>query len=234
MHKKKTILIVLVTILVLIVMALGIAIFKDLKQESILTEQVNQILDADLITVTIDMDIKTKGEYGIVEKTIKEYFKEYSDLMKDISNVLDDKQLTMLLSAQNYLKDGPDFTKSLQYIHTTRAKIKEDFLRIMELTSQSYIEQLIQEKYVTSYYADLYRKFMLNDTENDELKEVVDSLKTSQETLLKLLDVSEQTLNFLIQNKGNWQIENDLIVFKNDALTKQYENLLNLLTLDNA
>ena len=44
--------------------------------------------------------------------------------------------------------------------------------------------------------------------------------------LITLLDNSEKIIDFLINNKDQWYIEGENIVFKTDALLTEYNNLV--------
>ena len=43
------------------------------------------------------------------------------------------------------------------------------------------------------------------------------------------LNTSEKVLNLLSENKNNWEIQDEQIVFDNDSLSNQYDELINSL-----
>lgn len=232
MNKKKKIWGVIAVILVVILIAFGVSLYNDFKQEDILMEEIQHVLDEDLLKTTIDMEIKTKGEYAIVEKTIKEFAKEYSDLGKEIMEIIDDEKLTTLLTIKNYQQDGPNFVSSLRYIDNTRRTFNENFERLVELTNKEYVENLINDKNVTSYYKDLYLEIMLKNTEIEDLEDVVKDLENSKKELDKILDISENTLEFLSKYQAYWDLDNQYIYFDNDVLLNQYNTYINGLTVE--
>lgn len=99
--KKK--MIVIVAILALIIVGvIGYFATLDLKQGVTLRKEVDTIGKLDITKDEIDMTIKTKGDYAVVEKTIKEYLNTYSVNIKEAMNIMQDKKMAEILTADNY------------------------------------------------------------------------------------------------------------------------------------
>ena len=47
--------------------------------------------------------------------------------------------------------------------------------------------------------------------------------------LKSLIDTEEETIDFLVNNKDNWEVENDQIAFYSDELINQYNDLISKL-----
>ena len=45
----------------------------------------------------------------------------------------------------------------------------------------------------------------------------------------QILETETQIINFLSENKGNWEVQGENIVFNSDALTNQYNEYVNQL-----
>lgn len=56
-----------------------------------------------------------------------------------------------------------------------------------------------------------------------------DELEDMNEEITETLDRSEDVIDFLIENKDNWQIRGENIAFRNDSLTTEYDRLISLL-----
>ena len=75
MGNKKTI----IGIIILLILILGIVVFAysynkfNSEQMKLLSEESNKILQSNIVTENVDFNIKTKKNYAIVEKAIKEY-----------------------------------------------------------------------------------------------------------------------------------------------------------------
>ena len=61
-----------------------------------------------------------------------------------------------------------------------------------------------------------------DDSSADELEDMI-------EEITETLDRSEDVIDFLIENKDNWQIRGENIAFRNDSLTTEYDRLISLL-----
>lgn len=47
--------------------------------------------------------------------------------------------------------------------------------------------------------------------------------------MINLLNKQENVINFLIENKGKWEIRDDKIQFENEKLEKEYNSLIDKL-----
>ena len=113
---KKKIILIVVILLLIAGGTIAYLYMTDMKQEEILIQEVNKISELDLSSDDVDMDIKTKGDYAIVEKAIKDYINEYSNITKATINIMNDEKIEDILSIENYKKDGPDFVETKKYV----------------------------------------------------------------------------------------------------------------------
>ena len=44
--------------------------------------------------------------------------------------------------------------------------------------------------------------------------------------MISILDTTENVINFLSENKDSWEIENNMIMFNDDNLSRQYDELV--------
>ena len=70
--KKRWIAIILVIAVLIIGAVVATLLFKDKSQNDLLTSEINSLSETNTNT-----DIKTTGQYGIVEKLVKEDYKTY-------------------------------------------------------------------------------------------------------------------------------------------------------------
>ena len=78
MKNKKVLIGVIVAVVVVAIALVGGFVYNQqnkIKQENILKEEAEKLAKLDLTKDEIDMDIKTKGKYAIVEKTMKDYIR---------------------------------------------------------------------------------------------------------------------------------------------------------------
>lgn len=129
---KKIVKWIILMIIVLIVIGIGILLVKDLKQEDTLREE---ILAFDNLTreENIDLEkidekirkIKTTGDYGVVEKAVKEYWGDIINTSIDLTNILNDEKIEKILTAENYKEDGPDFIETKKYLQEITRKSRK-------------------------------------------------------------------------------------------------------------
>lgn len=239
MKKKGLIIGIIVLIAVLILGWIGWTIYDQLKQEEILKQEVLEIESAmsnvtveDTGVVNIEQvtskleEIKTTGDCAIVEQAIKECFKDIINTSIDLSDIIQEEQIQKILTAENYKTDGSDFLASTAYLSDVKTRIEEEKNTFLELCTEEKIMSYINQKTEDEYLIDLYRQIMIGEGEiiKPEDKEKFD---TSIELINKILNVEEQVINMLKENKDNWIIQNDTIMFYSNELLQQYNSLVN-------
>lgn len=229
--KKK----VLITVLVIIVILLGVVgyfVISDMIQEDKLKTELQEIndlsnaetIDIDAIDERLDR-IVTTGDYAVVEDACKTYLRECFDNILQITDTLNDKQLVNLLSVENYIEDGKEFTKSKEYINGTRTALEICKQKYTEFLTEEKAMSYINDKGLDEYYIDLYKQEFVGDMSEASDGEVESSI----DEIIKILDISEQVLNLLSENQNAWEIEGENIVFNSETLSNQYDELINSL-----
>ena len=221
--KKK--MIVIGAILVLIVLG-GYFASLDLKQGVILRKEVDTIGKLDITKDEIDMTIKTKGDYAVVEKTIKEYLNTYSINIKETMNIMQDKKMAEILTADNYKNDGPEFINSKEYISKTKTDFNQKMELLINMTSEEKMMQEIESKNLDSNFVELYRELMLGEKMEEDLKQMVKSLEEASVTINNILDTQQKVIELLINNKGNWEVKGNQTQFSTQKLVNEYNNLI--------
>lgn len=230
---KKKILIALLIIIVLIIGVIAYFLISDLKQEEKLISEINE-LDNLVNAQEINIEqikkklnkIETRGDYATVEKAFKQYLSDNFDNIIKISEILNDEKLVNILTAKNYQEDGPEFITTKEYITNTRQELEERKLAYTEFFTEEKAMSYINDKGLDSYYIDLYKNEIVGDIESaNDTSEVENSI----DEIISILNKSEEVINFLVENKNNWKIENDTIVFNNNNLADQYDELISQL-----
>lgn len=228
--KKKSIIIAIIVVALVVIGVIGFIAMSDLMQGITLRNEVDKIGKADMIKDDIDMTIKTKGDYAVVEGTIKEYMNIYSVASKELAKILEDEQIAQVLTAENYKDDGPDFVKTKEYITKTRVAFNEKINLLIDMTSEEKMMEAIEEKGLKENFIDLYKELMLGNEIKTDLQEIVNTLQESNTTINNILDTQEKIINMLIENKGKWQVNNDgEIEFESQKLVDQYNQFISSL-----
>ena len=227
---KKKILIIITIIIIVALGTIGYIVFTDIKQEEKLMTELNEISDL-VNSENINMDdvnqrldrIVTTGDYAIVEDSFKSYLRENFDNTMQIAEILNDEKIVNILTAQNYKEDGKDFVNTKEYIKTTREKLESCKTKYVEFFTEEKAMSYINNKGLDSYYIDLYKEEFVGDIENTEdTKTVEDSINE----IIEILNISEETINLLSDNKNSWEIQGENIVFSNDSVSEKYDELI--------
>ena len=232
---KKKIFIGIGVVLALIVITIGYFVVTDLNQESKLEKELIEISD---MVNSDDVDIDavydrlnstvTTGDYKVVEIAFKTYLKDNFDNTLKIAEILEDEKLVNILTPENYLNDGKDFIKTKEYITTTKTNLEKYKQSYIEFFTEEKAMSYIKDKGLDDYYIDLYKDSYVGDIEN-ESSEDIKVVEESIDDIIEILNVSEEVINFLIDNKDSWNIEDNYIVFSNDELSNKYDSLLDKL-----
>ena len=164
-----------------------------------------------------------------VEKTFKNYMNEIVTDTQELVNTLDQEKIMNLVSIDNMKEDGPDFTKSKEEITTMKNAISSYVTKMETLANEENLLSKIDDKDVGEYYKELYRQLAIDEESGANLKDAIDELKTNEEVAVQALNDLESIFNFLSDNKDEWQIEEEQIVFTTQSAYNEYTSLMSSL-----
>lgn len=230
--KKRILKIIGILIGILLIIIVGIAIWG-IVQENKLEKELTKIselvnaenIDLDSVYEVLNQTV-TKGDYAKVEKAFKNYLKDNFDTTIKISEILNDEQLLNILTANNYLNDGKDFLATKEYIEQTRTNLTQYQNDYNEFFTKEKAKSYINKQELDEYYVDLYMEQYVGDIETDNDSDVVDE---SIDEILNILNIYEEVINLLANNKDEWQIIDENIVFDDTELSNEYDELVNKL-----
>lgn len=233
---KKKVIITVVVIVILILLVVGGFVFYHGNQIGKLIAEVNKLAEIEMINEDgtlkeepIDMQIKTNGSYAVVEKTFKNYMNEIVTDTQELVNTLDQEKIMNLVSIDNMKEDGPDFIKSKEEITTMKNAISSYVTKMETLANEENLLSKIDDKDVGEYYKELYRQLAIDEESGANLKDAIDELKTNEEVAVQALNDLESIFNFLSDNKDEWQIEEEQIVFTTQSAYNEYTSLMSSL-----
>ncbi len=226
--QKKKLSIIIVSVIIIIFTIITIyLVSKDIKQEDILKNEINNMINtSDISKDDYKSSIKTGGDYAIVEKTIKEYWQKYAKNFQELMEILDDKTLSNCLSADNYKNDGKEFTKTKEYIKSSKEKMNQKTATLSKMLSEDYIKKQIKEKHLDKYYNNLYEELMLKGTAKEDFTSATENLEKISDKINNILSVEEEVINLLSNNQDKWNVGEDKIIFKDTDLLNQYNTLV--------
>ena len=227
----KKILIAVGVVVALIVLLLTIIIIKDLNQEEKLRQELNEIdslinfdeFDYDKVNERLGKTISS-GDYLVVEKAAKKYLKDTIDITLNYVNLVSDEQFSNVLTLENYQEDGPNFINTKLYIKETKEQIEDNKNKILNQFNNETVLSYIENKNLDSYYIDFYKSLAFSS--EAEITKNKQEIEQNINVVIDTLNVYDEVINFLIYNKNNWTIEGEYIVFSNEEIHEQYNQLL--------
>ena len=228
---KKAIIGVIIAIVLVAVVGIGILVVKDFKQEDTLRQEMLEFenltraenIDFDKIDQKI-REIKTTGDYGVLEKAMKDYLADVVNVTVSIADILNDERIINALTPENYVEDGPDFVQTKQFLEEAKEKMEQYKTEVLKLLSNEGAMSYIENKNLDDYYIDLYKEIALS--EDTAIEEDNAELEASLDEAMSVIDTESQVINFLAENKSGWEIQGENIVFNSEALQNQYDELV--------
>ena len=215
---KKIIAIVIVVVVLLVgaIAVLGGSVISERAQLEVLNKEISKINQ----TGTVDSEVKATGKYGEVEKALKDYVLECQAITKEAVNQYQNESFSTILSADNLKNDGPEFTASKKLIADTKAKGEETKTKLAEMISDEYKEKKANESGLTGKYKDFF-------IENIQLEKDLKSLNTTIDNVNNYLTKVNEIFDFLVANKGNWEVSSNKVQFTKGELVTKYNSLIN-------
>ena len=230
----KTIAIIIATLIAIIIVGFGYFFVQDFKTEDNLKkefQEINNMINKKNINIEeVNNRLKrtiSSGDYEIVEKAYKQYLLDNFNNLIEISEILNDEKLANNLTIDNYKIDGPNFEKTKKYISDTTQKLEICKQKYQEFLTEEKIMSYINEENLHSYYVDFYKNKLVGNL--DEIQQD-NSLENAINKIIQVLNDSEKIINFLADNKGKWEIQEDGIMFKNERLSNEYKKLIDEIT----
>lgn len=226
MSSKKKFFLIFIFILLDMFLLIGYLVIRDATMLNDLKKEVKSLSKLDITKDRYNKSIKTRGNYGVVEKSIKSYLDDYAVLLQDVLSIMSDPELTKILSYDNYKEDGPEFTKSLKYLNDTKKDFNNNIDTLISNLDEDYVKNYINDKIDDKYYRDLYIELMWTNERKESFNETKELLDGTKVKVNNILDTSIEVLTFLKNNKDSWILEDNEIKFKTSEQYNQYNNLI--------
>ena len=226
-NKLNKVILTILLILVIFVVAIGIIyggrIINKAKLDRELENLVNSGSSSEKLENTTTV---TSGEFAVVEETVKEYFKEYSNLRQQFMERVNDSKLQSVLTPENYEQDGPEFTESIKYINTAKEEFNNIADELLNLLSTENIETRIQDKDIGDYYKDLYKGYFIDNNDlSSTFQETYQDTLDDRTLMNNLYDNEIEILSFLTENKEHWEVLDNKLTFDDQELANTFNNM---------
>ena len=179
--------------------------------------------DLETIYTKLD-DVVSNDGYAIVEIVAKDYLSDVFDKILELEDIINDERMNNVLTVTNYKEDGPNFTDTINYLDETKQKVlnlKASMLGDLEVnTIMLYIiNEDLEESYIDLYGTLEFAKESNINKNKENIESAVDSFVSQIEGM-------ENVIDFLIENKNEWEINDDMIVFDDTSLSNEYNDMI--------
>lgn len=238
MKKGKIIGIIVGAIVLVLIIAgvIGYFFVNDVTQKAKIIEefrQIEELTNAEDFTME-QLNEKTgnivsSGKYATVERAAKNYANDVFGTAFEIKELLQDEKMAQLLTASNYEEDGPEFVETKKYISETKQQLEDGKAKMLSFLQEDKINSYIEAETKDAYAIDLYKQLLAEDLEMSEAEKK--ELETSIDKVISMLNTEEEVINFLIENKGKWQVQGEQVLFDSNTLVTEYNSFLTKLRI---
>lgn len=205
--------------LLVVFILFGIAVFWDYYNISLIDEQVWKINNSGY--EEIDEHIFSYQKFGIVEKTLKEYFKEFYNSKEQYFEY----EATAIYSkiTIELLKDHPDqLTNMLNDLPMNEELATKAVKNIVSLLNEDEVMERIRKKNLGVNYENTFKDYALMEEDATHMKNWQKEL--DQNT--KKMSYVKRALEILVNERECWYVENDTFYMCDDYLD-EYNQLYN-------
>ena len=215
--KKTWIVAILLVVAVIIAGLIIVLVSKEKGQNDLLTAEINALSESNTNT-----EVKTTGQYGIVEKLIKEDYKLYIDSINTLRANYEKLASAKVINLDTYQKDGPEFEESLGLLNGIKQENAELISKLEAIVDEAKIEETIRANGLESRYADMYKDIL----GQIKLADGIASLKETDAKYDAYNDSLIAVLDYMKANKGEWFIENNTLKSKSQTFIDEYNELV--------
>ena len=213
MKKQKTIIAILVVVAIIVIGVVLFLVYRDISAKNKLTEEINSLSETN-----INMEIKTSGQYGIVEKLVKEDFKAYYDSINALRENYDEVANIKALNIENYKNDGPEFNTTLETLNTIKTEDQNLIATLNDLIDEAKIEEKAANNGLKGKYIQEYKDIL----EQIKLADGVNKIKETDAKFDGYLNSLIDVLTYMKDNKDVWFIENDTLKSNSQTFIDEY------------
>lgn len=213
MKKQKTIIAILVVVAIIVIGVVLFLVYRDISAKNKLTEEINSLSETN-----INMEIKTSGQYGIVEKLVKEDFKSYYDSINTLRENYDEVANIKALNIENYKNDGPEFNTTLETLNTIKTEDQNLIATLNDLIDETKIDEKAANNGLKGKYVQEYKDILAQIKLADGVNKIKETDAKFDGYLNSLIDV----LTYMKDNKDVWFIENDTLKSNSQTFIDEY------------
>lgn len=228
-NKNKIVNIILVSvffILLLVILGLGVNSFI---QKRIVMGELELINDLNSSLDTIDEKIKAKGNYGKVEKAMKEYYKDYFEKKRIFNN---NRAETLFNTFTiDYLKENKNKLENLKLdkmVDTKTNELNDAVNEIIGMLDKENIMEYVYKYDLNFYYNNFYCNIMVSNNDS----KIQENWKYLMDKNSERANYLKQIIDILVDNNKGWYIKDNNLYFSDDTILEEYNELHSLIYED--
>ena len=218
----KKVLLTILIIVGIVVLAIGgtIAYFaytgvQEVKNWTVFKQELEKI-DFSLEDSNIDMKIYSKGKVGELEKYTKENISNLIAKSTSYENIVLDT-MSNILSPDALTKDDADLTAHKEKINKIKIASNEFYTAGLETFDIKNWENKINE----FNYPDALKQEFINIL-SGQCTPYYNKIKKAKEADAKIWEETEAAIDYLVENKSDWNVNNGLVEFNTQEVLDKY------------
>lgn len=193
-------------------------VYFDFVNEKKLVNELNYIsnnFDKEIVDERLNKYV-TNGDYKVIEKVVKDYWKYLVSVKNDYDNLFDD-ELIDIIYFSTFDSDAKKFENTINKLMLVNSSLDNLSESLNNLDLYDKINQYKLDDYFITHY-----KKLIFDVEA-KCNKIINDISIDKE----IIETYYAYYNFLRNNSDSWYLENGYIYFDNEDLGKQYDLLLN-------
>ena len=226
MSRERKILIFCCFVVVDILLIAGFLWLRNATLKNVLKNEVNALGELEFIGDRFNTKIKSKGDYAVLEKALKEYLDNYAVDLQNVLLLVYDKKLNELISIENISSNDFSFDGSIAYVENYRLIFNSSADNLLERDLIEELNNYIYEYASDDVTIDLYVKVIESNNFKENLKKSQMELEIKKIEINSHFDAILGVLNFLNLNSDKYYIQDGEIKFSNVDLYAEYVRLM--------
>ena len=229
-EKKRSIIPTIIILVGFVITLFIISFTLDVHNEALLKKEIvgiNNVLNSeDFDEEELDARLNrtiTENEYQEVELSYKAYMKDNIKILNELKEFYSVDETNNILTVENLTSDGKDLKVSKALINTSIKNLKKIEKKYNNSFEDDYVMSYIEDKNLDKKYIEFYKNEIQDNLRKTTTeKELSESISKS----LEKYELIKETLDFLVENKNNYIIEDNELKFNDTSLLDKYNSFV--------
>lgn len=222
--KYKCLILIIGLVLVTVVGYWGVGEYQFQKEKKLILE-IQRVADLSVKKQEKNQDLKCKGAYAEVEKSVKKYTIDYTKKRNRIDKIINNTDFSKFVSVENIESDAPQFTNLQKEITDTQESLDKAYNDWQKFTTEKNMLTYYKVDSDDLYYEELYLDILKEEYGLDVSYERKD-YKDTIEFYDSVMKIQKEALELLKNTCGTWEIKEGNIYFQNKADEAEYQKLI--------